>query len=742
MRGHKGASVHVRELCRAFDRLGHSVTIMSPHLGPAEGPAPAAELVEVPLPRIADNGLDAAALRERQARAYADVLFDAARKLAAVRPFDAIYERYSLWSDVGARLSHATGLPLVLEVNAPLREEAARYRDLHDGNTAAAVERAQLTTAHNVVVVSQRLAEYVTAHGASPARVLVLPNAVDPQRFHPAVRGGAVHHRYGLQGKTIIGFAGRVRPWHDIETLLRAFARLHATDNAYHLLLVGQTPPELPQQLTELGIATAATLTGPVPHAEIPAHLAAMDVAVSSHAPLHDFYFSPLKLFEYLACGVPTVAADIGQPSEIIRPGKTGLLYPPGDDAALAAQIRWMVDHERDAREMAWQGAALVLKNHTWAHNAQAVVERLVPPTPTATVVREADTARPAPELPIVDDKLRQRLYRATRPDLAAPLLKRALACYGRRGSERLQSISDITVFKYKSGRRCVLGYTLNGRVRGTQTRTQRRVIGKIFRDERGRRLLALQQRLWQAEFAPGTPDRIMVPAGLGYVPKMRMLVQEWSPGQTLNELVTQRSIHGRIPRCAQALAKLHSTSAFAGSDLLGTYSLEQELANLDRFTENLAESRPAAYADAAVMRDALRQWAGWLPEPETAVPIHRDFYYSQMLFDGADLYLIDFDLLALSDPAIDVANFCAHLHFMGADLLDGMDALAAEADAFKAAYATYRPVNAAFWERVRFHEAATFFRLLNVIAPRPGLVHLYEAVQARTARYLGVLAP
>ncbi|MER3515305.1 MAG: glycosyltransferase family 1 protein, partial [Chloroflexota bacterium] len=77
--------------------------------------------------------------------------------------------------------------------------------------------------ANAISVVSQALRDYVIGQGAPPERVHVLPNGVDPQRFHPAVRGGAVRDRLGLNDRIVIGFVGRPRPWHDLGTLCAAF---------------------------------------------------------------------------------------------------------------------------------------------------------------------------------------------------------------------------------------------------------------------------------------------------------------------------------------------------------------------------------------------------------------------------------------------------------------------------------------------------------------------------------------
>jgi glycosyltransferase involved in cell wall biosynthesis/thiamine kinase-like enzyme len=754
IRGHKGAAVHVRAMTAAFARAGHRVTIASPNPGPANGPDLAWALLHIPLPRYHGPAVSPEEIRDRRSQEYSDTLVAALEPLLRAGHFDLIYERYSLWSDAGARLAQAANRPLVLEVNAPLLDEAARYRSLTNRDLAIQIEAVQFKAASLITVVSDNLRDYVLARGGRPDRVLVLPNGVDPHHFHPAVRGGSVHRRYQLHGKIVVGFVGRARPWHDLPTLFQAVAQLRQEDERYHLLLVGQMPDDIADQLASHGLSQAATVTGPVAHDEIPSYIAACDVAVSSHGEAENFYFSPLKLFEYLACGVPTVAANLGQPAAIIEHGKTGYLYRPGDPASLAGRIR---DYGADpalARLIAWQGAVMALEKYTWQGNAAAVLAAVGGPAtaaahtgsnghrplngPVAVEVRPAAVPGPAaPELPILDRKLRQRLYRATRPDLAGPLLARHL----RRKLGRGITVCDIEILKYKPGRRCVLRYHFSG-TGGSAEEPAAGVIGKVFRDERGRRLHRLHKLLRQAGFGPGHGGEIMVPDSLAYVPEMRMQVQEAASGQTLNELALSTSLMPYLDRTAQALAQLHGlrlpeVANGSGPLEVDHYLLGDELANLDRFTADILAARPAHTAEVRSLRNGLLAWADVLPPLAAPTPIHRDFYYSQVLADGRRLTVIDFDLFALGDPAIDVANFVAHLYFLGLDKFGDLERLALEAEFFLAAYGRYRPMDSDFLQRLAFYQAATYFRLMDVVVSRPGLIHCFEPLQAQTAASL-----
>ena len=158
--------------------------------------------------------------------------------------------------------------------------------------------------------------------------------------------------------------------------LADAFARVHAQDAGARLLIVGDGPERATLEATLLDrrIRDAVHFTGAVNPDEIPGWLASMHVAVAPYPALENFYFSPLKLFEYLAAGLPTIASRVGQVTEFLRDGETGLLVPPGDAKALAsALLRLRADTALCAR-LGANGRATIERGHTW----DAVVERLL----------------------------------------------------------------------------------------------------------------------------------------------------------------------------------------------------------------------------------------------------------------------------------------------------------------------------------------------------------------------------
>ena len=373
--GSKGASVHVREMVRALRRIGSETRLIATRRGDGEPGdlAGVTELVEVDR-SLPETGEPAG--REGKERAY----LDAARRIEArlierhaERPFDMIYERYSLWSAAGVRAAARLGIPAVVEINAPLVDEQATYRNLVLEGQARAVEAEVFASASALVIVSEGLREHVVRCGARPERVHVIGNGVDLERFNPSVAPADL----GLDAAAfVIGFTGSLKRWHGIDVLLEAFRLVREVTPEAHLLIVGDGPKHGWVEGFAQGarLNGAITMTGWVDHAGLPGLIARMDVATAPYPASENSYFSPLKLYEYLAVGRPVVASAIGQAGEVIRDGINGILTPPGDARALAdALLALRADRERAAR--LGRAAAAEGARHSWVRNARAVMD-------------------------------------------------------------------------------------------------------------------------------------------------------------------------------------------------------------------------------------------------------------------------------------------------------------------------------------------------------------------------------
>ena len=360
-----GQDVHITELIAALRRRGHEVLVVAPPQHQAGG--------------FGHDGGLVARLKRLLPKAAYELLelgysVPAYRRLArAARDFkpDLLYERHNLLFLAGRWLKARTGLPMLLEVNAPLAHERGANGGLGLPWLARWSEASVWRAADRVLPVTNELARFVVEGGVSPERVAVIPNGIDPRRFHPAVDGIEVRRRLGLEGRVVLGFTGFMREWHGLTHVLDAMAVLGRTDT--HLLIVGDGPvrDDLQARARSLGLVDRLTILGVVEREQVAAHIAAFDVALQ---PRVVPYASPLKLFEYMALGRAILAPDQPNIREILSHGRDALLFDPDDPAAFRGAIAAVLGDD-DLRRRLGEGAAATVaaRGLTWDANAERV---------------------------------------------------------------------------------------------------------------------------------------------------------------------------------------------------------------------------------------------------------------------------------------------------------------------------------------------------------------------------------
>ncbi len=351
--GRKGSSIHARSVLGALARRGVEIELFAARLDGHPGPdTPLRAVHRLPRPAKGD-----AAERERACQAANGNL---AAALEDRPPFDAVYERQSLWSWAGMEHARRHGIPGLLEVNAPLLEEQARHRGLADEGAARAAAGRAFAAASAVLAVSDELARRLSAEHDLEGRLQVVPNGVDPARFDPAPPA---------PGRPFtVGFVGTLKPWHGLPALAAAFARLCERHPDARLLVVGDGPEReaLEADLARRGLTGAAELVGAVEADAIPSLLARMDVGTVPYGGEAGCYFSPLKLFEYMAAGLAAAASDVGQVSTVIEHERTGLLCAPGDPEALAGALRRLAAHPALRARLGRAARAEAVRRHGW----------------------------------------------------------------------------------------------------------------------------------------------------------------------------------------------------------------------------------------------------------------------------------------------------------------------------------------------------------------------------------------
>jgi glycosyltransferase involved in cell wall biosynthesis len=231
--------------------------------------------------------------------------------------------------------------------------------------------RYNLRAADCVICVSQAGKVHLTTNWSVPAeKIVVFPNAVDVQRFRPDPEARAqVRASLGMDTNPMVVFAGNFFCWHDVPTLLDAFAKVLATYPDARLLLVGDGAQRqaMMQRAADLGMGHTVRFTGLVAHADVPRLVAAADVAVAPYPRMtHEMWLSPLKLFEYMASGAAVIASRVGQLTEVVQDGRNGLLVPPGDASAMATAVNRLIDDATLRARLGRQARADAVRRHSW----------------------------------------------------------------------------------------------------------------------------------------------------------------------------------------------------------------------------------------------------------------------------------------------------------------------------------------------------------------------------------------
>jgi glycosyltransferase involved in cell wall biosynthesis len=328
-----GGAVHVTAVAEGLGALGHEVHAL---VTPGGQPFPAGATRWWPL---------SPPFGVRQLRVFrAQAVLRLARTL---RP-DVIMERYYNFGGEGILAARQINAVAVLEVNAPIIDYPGSRKQLLDRFLIVRPMQRwrdwQCRSANLIVTPSARiLPEQVPRE-----RVLQIEWGADTNRFHPRATGIVPFSRHGAE--VIVVFAGAFRAWHGAIRLVEAIKELRARGRRdISAVFIGDGPELARVRRSAVGV-DGITITGALPHEAIPACLAAADIGaapfdISAHPALaSEFYWSPLKIFEYMASGLPVVAPRIRRLADIVRDGAEGALYDAGDPHGLASAIERLAD--------------------------------------------------------------------------------------------------------------------------------------------------------------------------------------------------------------------------------------------------------------------------------------------------------------------------------------------------------------------------------------------------------------
>ena len=285
-----GQSVHVEELIAALREpgargAGGRARLLRP--GATSAAKAAGARVPRPLPR-AVGGAGGARLQHPRPGG------GCALPCRRFRP-DLIYERYNLYYLAGTWLARRTGIPLFLEVNAPLADERTRLRRAGAAATRPSAGALRLAVGGPGAGGDRRAEAIIAAAGVPGDRIEVVPNGIDPAASPPC------RQREAAPDQVVLGFVGFVRDWHGLDAVIAPWQRTVRPEvRAGRGGGRSRPPGSGAGRRRRWGWASGCTFTGLQPREAIPALVAGFDIALQ---PRVVAYASPLKLFEYMAAG-------------------------------------------------------------------------------------------------------------------------------------------------------------------------------------------------------------------------------------------------------------------------------------------------------------------------------------------------------------------------------------------------------------------------------------------------------
>lgn len=288
--------------------------------------------------------------------------------------YDVVFERNSLYNSGIAMACKRLNLPYVMFFDA---DQIAELDFMGKPLTGLLRWRASnllqynLDVACRIICVSEQTKKHLMKTWHAPSdKIVVLPNAVDLERFKPdpnlAAQTRASLH---LTDQPLLVFVGSFYRWHDIATLLKAFAIELKKHPDARLLMVGDgMDREAMMKLSDsLGMDGAVRFTGAVTHAEVSRYVNAADIAVVPIPTMkQEMWLSPMKLFEYMASGKAVIASAMGQVKDVLKDGENGMLVPAGDEAALADAVDLLIENAVLRIKLGKQARETAVQNHSW----------------------------------------------------------------------------------------------------------------------------------------------------------------------------------------------------------------------------------------------------------------------------------------------------------------------------------------------------------------------------------------
>jgi glycosyltransferase involved in cell wall biosynthesis len=298
----------------------------------------------------------------------------AVEAIAAESAPDVVIERYYNFGGEGLAVAKARGIPALLEVNSPIVDHPGSLKGAVDAALARPLRRYRQRLCRQAAALVAPIAEIVPEEARTKMEIVTWGANVDA--FHPGRRSDSARRSLGApEGAVVVLFSGSFRPWHGVHVFEQAARLLRDRSDVFFVLVGGN------DSSAETGFR--GKRLGAVAYERMPEIVASADVGVAPYdtAQLKQlrlgFYWSPLKIFEYMASGLPTVTIPRPPLTEIVREGEEGLHVAERDPGALARAIERLAADAPLRARMGASARSRVVERYSWARHCEQI-ERIL----------------------------------------------------------------------------------------------------------------------------------------------------------------------------------------------------------------------------------------------------------------------------------------------------------------------------------------------------------------------------
>lgn len=280
----------------------------------------------------------------------------------------------------GAAAARRLGIPFLYEMRGledlmkVSRDPSFAETERHEFLTM--LESQSCLMADRVFVITDALKQEMVARGVPEDRMVVLPNGVDTAQFTPRGRNEQLERELGVQGKTVIGYAGGLVDYEGLDLLLEAAAALRERRSDFHVVIVGDGhyQGKIKRKSEQLQLGDVVTFTGRVPHDRVSGYLSIFDITPFPRLPLPVCeLISPIKPFEAMAMSKAVVVSSVAALTEIVQDGQTGLVFEKGSAESLVATLERLIEDPLLCERLGSTAREWVVTERDWSAIVQIV---------------------------------------------------------------------------------------------------------------------------------------------------------------------------------------------------------------------------------------------------------------------------------------------------------------------------------------------------------------------------------